>query len=61
MGMASIMTCFERRGSSLSAETWQSQNVKPFGHFFEFREIIEKMAIKLLKLKLFFHLISSKT
>ena len=58
--LASIMTCFERPGSSLFAETWQFQNLKPFGHFFLIRRKIEKMAIKLLKSKLFFHLISSK-
>ena len=58
--MASIMTCFERPGSSLFAETWQFQNLKPFGHFFLILRKIEKMAIKLLKSKLFFHLISSK-
>ena len=57
--LASIMTCLERPGSSLFAETWQFQNLKPFGHFFLILRKIEKMAIILLKSKLFFHLISS--
>ena len=54
MGMASIMTCFERRGSSLFAETWQSQNLKPFGHFFLILKKIWKNGDQIVKIKIVF-------
>ena len=52
--MASIMTCFERPGSSLFAETWRFQNLKPFGHFFLILRKIEKNGDQIVKIKIIF-------
>ena len=49
------MTCFERRGSSLFAETWQSQNLKPFGHFFfNSEKKLKKNGDQIVKIKITF-------
>ena len=52
--MASIMTCLERPGSSLFDETWQSQNLKPFGHFFLILRKNCKNGDQIVKIKIIF-------